>query len=93
MISVGTLVAFEAMFVSMGYALTDLTQFVPTLAQAAGSIEHLDEIFREEPSISDPPDPPALPRMEHAIVLGSWPRRFKASRSCRPPSKPSRLGA
>ena len=68
-ISVGTLVAFEAMFVSMGYALTDLTQFVPTLAQAAGSIEHLDEIFHEEPGSADLPNAPPLPRMERAVTL------------------------
>ncbi|MDH7798377.1 MULTISPECIES: ABC transporter ATP-binding protein [unclassified Beijerinckia] len=52
-ITIGTLVAFESMFVSMGYALTNLTQFVPTLAQATGSMQHLSEIFEEKPSLTD----------------------------------------
>jgi ATP-binding cassette subfamily B protein len=67
-ISVGTLVAFEAMFVSMGYALTDLTRFVPTLAQAAGSIEHLDEILSTPPATTDRPSSVALPRMTQALA-------------------------
>jgi ATP-binding cassette subfamily B protein len=68
-ITIGTLVAFEGMFVSMGYALTDLTQFVPTLAQASGSIQHLDELFGEEPSLTDAPDAVALPRLANAITI------------------------
>jgi hypothetical protein len=36
-ITLGTLAAFEATFLSMGYAMTYVTQYVPMLAQAAGS--------------------------------------------------------
>ena len=68
-ITVGTLVAFEAMFVSMGYALTDLTQFVPTLAQAAGSVQHLQEVFDEPPGADDRPGARPLPRLEQAIAI------------------------
>jgi ATP-binding cassette, subfamily B, bacterial len=67
-LSIGTLVAFEAMFVSMGYALTDLAQFVPTLAQAIGSVQHLEEVFDEKPSLADAKDAPALPRMQTALA-------------------------
>jgi ATP-binding cassette subfamily B protein len=67
-LSIGTLVAFEAMFVSMGYALTDLAQFVPTLAQAIGSVQHLEEVFNEKPSLADAPDAPPLPRMQTALA-------------------------
>jgi ATP-binding cassette subfamily B protein len=52
-LSLGTFVAFEGMFLSMGEALTYVTQFVPTLAQAAGSARHIDEIFAEKPDIVD----------------------------------------
>ena len=65
--SIGTLVAFESMFVSMGYALTDLTQFVPTLAQASGSMQHLNEVFDEKPSLTDAPDAIVLPPMQHKV--------------------------
>jgi ATP-binding cassette subfamily B protein len=67
-ISIGTLVAFEAMFVSMGYALTDLTQFVPTLAQASGSIEHLQELLQEKPSLADADNALPLPRMAECLA-------------------------
>jgi ATP-binding cassette subfamily B protein len=56
------------MFVSMGYALTDLAQFVPTLAQAIGSVQHLEEVFNEKPSLADAPDAPPLPRMQTALA-------------------------
>jgi len=65
--SIGTLVAFESMFVSMGYALTDLTQFVPTLAQATGSMQHLNEVFEEKPSLTDAPDAIVLQPMQHKV--------------------------
>ena len=52
-LSLGTFVAFEGMFLSMGEALTYLTQFVPTLAQASGSARHINEIFAEKPSVVD----------------------------------------
>ena len=68
-ITIGTLVAFEGMFVSMGYALTDLTQFVPTLAQATGSVQHLEEVFQEQPSLADAADAGPLPRLEQAIAF------------------------
>ncbi|MDF2118652.1 ABC transporter ATP-binding protein [Roseiarcaceae bacterium H3SJ34-1] len=67
--SIGTLVAFESMFVSMGYALTDLTQFVPTLAQATGSMQHLNEVFEEKPSLTDAPDAIVLQPMQQKVAF------------------------
>jgi ATP-binding cassette subfamily B protein len=68
-ITVGTLVAFEATFLSMGYALSYVTQFVPSLAQAAGSIHHLDELFAEKPKVADAANATLLPRFEREIVF------------------------
>jgi ATP-binding cassette subfamily B protein len=68
-ISVGTLVAFEATFLSMGYALTYVTQYVPTLAQAAGSIHHLDDLFDQKPEVVDAPGAATLPRFQRDIVF------------------------
>ena len=67
--TIGTLVAFEGMFVSMGYALTYVTQFVPTLAQAAGSVRHLDDLFAEKPQVMDAPDAVPAPRLEKEIMF------------------------
>jgi ATP-binding cassette subfamily B protein len=68
-ITIGTLVAFEGTFLAMGYALTYVTQYVPSLAQAAGSIYHLDELFAERPQVMDAPDAVVLPRLEREIVF------------------------
>ncbi len=68
-ITIGTLVAFETTFLSMGYALTEVNHYIPTLAQAVGSIHHLDDLFRESPQVVDAPDAIALPRLERDIVF------------------------
>lgn len=68
-LTIGTLVAFEAMFLSMGYALGYLMEFVPILAEATGSIRHLDE-FLSEPTEEDAGDAAALvPSMQDSIAL------------------------
>jgi ATP-binding cassette subfamily B protein len=67
--SVGTLVAFESTFLAMGYALTYVTQFMPTLAQAAGSMQHLDDLFDQKSQVVDAPNAVALPRLQRDIVL------------------------
>jgi ATP-binding cassette subfamily B protein len=66
-ITVGTLVAFEAMFLYMGEALTWLTQVVPTLAQAAGSMRHLDEMLLAKTETPDGADAVELPRLSRDI--------------------------
>jgi ATP-binding cassette, subfamily B, bacterial len=54
-ISVGTIIAFEGVFLSMGYALTNVTQYVPTLAQAVGSVHHLNDMLGIKPTMVDQP--------------------------------------
>ena len=70
-LSLGTFVAFEGMFLSMGEALTYVTQFVPTLAQAAGSARHIDEIFAEKPDVVDSIDAVIAPRLAQEIAFES----------------------
>ncbi|WP_406699804.1 ABC transporter ATP-binding protein [Singulisphaera sp. Ch08] len=70
-LSLGTFVAFEGMFLSMSEALSYVTQFVPTLAQAAGSARHIDEIFAEQPDLVDPIDAAIAPRFSREIVFES----------------------
>lgn len=68
-ITVGTIIAFEGVFLSMGYALTNVTQYVPTMAQAAGSIRHLNDLLAIKPTMVDPPDAPPLKPFERDIVF------------------------
>ncbi len=67
-ITLGTLVAFEATFLSMGYAMTYVTQYVPMLAQAAGSIHHINDLLDQRPQVEDAPGAILLPRLQKQIV-------------------------
>ncbi len=68
-ITVGTIIAFEGVFLSMGYALTNVTQYVPTMAQAAGSIRHLDDLLAVKPTMVDAPGAGTLAPFEREIVF------------------------
>jgi ATP-binding cassette subfamily B protein len=68
-ITVGTIIAFESVFLSMGYALTNVTQYVPMLAQAAGSIHHLNDLLAVKPTMVDPPGAPDIKPFEREIVF------------------------
>ena len=70
-LSLGTFIAFEGMFLSMGEALTYVTQFVPTLAQAAASAQHIGEIFAEQPRVVDSVDAMIAPRFADEITFES----------------------
>jgi ATP-binding cassette, subfamily B, bacterial len=65
--TLGTLVAFEATFLSMGYAMTYVTQYVPMLAQAAGSIHHVNDLLAQKPQVVDASNAVPLARLEHNI--------------------------
>jgi ATP-binding cassette subfamily B protein len=68
-LTVGTLVAFESMFLSMGHALTYVMEFVPVLAEAAGSVRHLDEFLSRPASGLDIASATPLPRLADRIVF------------------------
>lgn len=67
-ITLGTLVAYEALFLSMGEALTYATQFVPRIAAAAGSIRYITELTGQSRSAPDPAG--ALPVERSRGALG-----------------------
>jgi ATP-binding cassette subfamily B protein len=70
-LSLGTFVAFEGMFLSMGEALTYATQFVPTLAHAAGCARHIDELFAENPGVLDSVGAEPAPRFSRELTFQS----------------------
>lgn len=76
-ISMGTFVAFEAMFLSMGYALTYVLQYIPIMAQAAGSIRHLDDLLSKKPLVIDLPDADICPRLEREIAFDDVGFRYR----------------
>ena len=67
--TIGTLVAFEANFFELSYGITYVTEFVPTLVEAAGAIKHINQLFAEQPTVNDAPNAVELPRLTHEIVF------------------------
>lgn len=49
MISVGTLASFQALFMSLSYSLSYTTQYVPTLVQATGGMQRIEELLGGNP--------------------------------------------
>ncbi|HST26256.1 MAG TPA: ATP-binding cassette domain-containing protein, partial [Gaiellaceae bacterium] len=68
-LSIGKLVAFQALFLALGYGLTYVTQYIPSLVQGLGGFRRIGELFAEEPDVVDRPDAASLPRLGREIAL------------------------
>ncbi len=68
-ITLGTLIGFEEVFLLMGYAVTHVTQFAPTMAQAAGSTHRLHEFLNEPPEAPDREGAVDLPRLKEIVAF------------------------
>ena len=66
-ITVGSLVAFNALFTAMSYALFYLAQYVPTLSHSSAGLLRLDEILDEKPAVAEAKDPVPLPPLTREI--------------------------
>ena len=71
LISVGTLAAFLALFLNASLSLAYATQYIPTLVNAVGGMERIDEVLSLEPGVKDRPDAVDLPLLEQGIELKS----------------------
>ena len=71
-LTIGTLIAFESVFLGLSDSVTYLTQFIPAAAQAAGASEHLLELFEAEPAIDVQGDESA------ERVVSTMPRPMKS---------------
>ena len=68
-ISIGSLAAFQALFLSLSYSLSYVTQYAPALLLAAGGMRRIEELLSEEAEIVDREDasPLAGPAREIAF--------------------------
>jgi ATP-binding cassette subfamily B protein len=57
--SLGTFAAFQSIFATLSVSLSYLAQYAPQIAQAAGSIAHIEQLLEERPQVGD--THPALP--------------------------------
>lgn len=70
-ISVGTFAAFLALFLNASLSLAYATQYIPTLVDAAGGMERIDEVLLLEPDITDHSDAIELPLLKKGIEFQS----------------------
>ncbi|MGQ0618979.1 MAG: ABC transporter transmembrane domain-containing protein [Panacagrimonas sp.] len=68
-ISIGALASFQALFLSLSYALTYVTQYVPTLVAASGGMQRVDELLETAPGVTDLPGAKSLAPLNRAITL------------------------
>ena len=55
-LTVGSLAAFQTLFLSLSSSLSYLSQFVPSLLMAAGGMTRIDELLSLEPRVTDAAD-------------------------------------
>jgi ATP-binding cassette subfamily B protein len=68
-LSVGTLVAFETVFLTLSYSLSYVTQYVPSLVQATSALGHIRRLLDQQPRIVDAPDATPLPRLSRELTF------------------------
>ncbi|KRE18353.1 multidrug ABC transporter ATP-binding protein [Bosea sp. Root483D1] len=66
-ITVGTFVAFEAVFWEITYNLNHLTQYIPVVIDASGAVRHMRDILDEPIRVSDRTDAVECPRIAREI--------------------------
>jgi ATP-binding cassette subfamily B protein len=60
-LTIGSLVAFNALFISVSTAVMGLTAVTPSLFQASSGMQRIRELLDEQPTIVEKPDARALP--------------------------------
>lgn len=68
-ISIGTLVTFESVFWELSYNIGYIGEFLPDVLEAAGGIQHINDLLDQRPLIADRPGATALPRLQREIAL------------------------
>ncbi|HEY1721066.1 MAG TPA: ATP-binding cassette domain-containing protein [Magnetospirillaceae bacterium] len=68
-ITIGTLASFQALFLNLSYSLSYTMQYLPSLIQAAGSLQRINELLDELPGVSDSAPAKPLPKVERGIVF------------------------
>ena len=66
-LSIGSLAAFQAIFVNFIDSLASSTRYYPVLVQAGAGMQRIQDLLNENPGVLDPPDAPALPRLAREI--------------------------
>lgn len=65
--SIGSLVAFNALFITVSTAVMGLTAVTPSLLQATGGMQRIRELLEEKPTVVEKPDAKVLPTLMSGI--------------------------
>ena len=68
-LSIGDLVAFQALFLNVSSSILGLTSIAPTLLQAASGMQRILEITDEQDEIAETPGAAPLPRLRDAVTV------------------------
>ncbi len=68
-LSIGAFVSFETVFLTLSYSLSYLSQYAPSLVQAASSMQHIERMLAQRPRIVDATVAAPLPRLNKEIVF------------------------
>lgn len=68
-LTIGTLGAFQALFLSMSSSLGYVTSYVPNLLEAGASLKRIEEVLDEVPSVTDAPTAIVAPKLERAFTF------------------------
>jgi len=79
-LTIGTLVSFQSLFMTVSWSLSYVTQYVPNLVLAAGGLQRIDELLSTRPLVTDAVGAQPMPglvneiRFEHVVYgFGRWP--------------------
>jgi ATP-binding cassette subfamily B protein len=67
--SLGTIVAFHAVFLNISASVGGLASVMPIILQSLGGLYRIEEVLQEPPRIADAPDAQILPMLSRAIAL------------------------
>ena len=68
-LTVGTLAAFQALFLSLSFSMGYVTQYIPTLMQAGSGVQRIEEVLFEEPQVRDTAGSRDVPPIQRGITF------------------------
>jgi len=68
-LTIGSLAAFQTLFLSFSYSLSYITQYLPMLVQASGGMRRIEELLSEKPKVRERDSAVTLARLSREIVF------------------------
>lgn len=68
-LSIGSLVAFNALFITVSTAVMGLTAVTPSLLQATSGMQRIRELLEEQPTVVEQPNAKRLPNLRSEITF------------------------